>query len=54
MPKIFENGKFLEVRITNVKGAKWSGHESIKTTERCAHVSEKNINNFKNPIDDLI
>ena len=32
----------------------WLGHESIKTTERCAHVSEQNINNFKNPIDDLI
>jgi len=32
----------------------WLGHESIKTTERRAHVSEQNINNFKNPIDDLI
>ena len=32
----------------------WLGHESIKTTERCTHISEQNINNFKNPIDDLI
>ena len=31
----------------------WLGHASSKTTEIYTHVSERNFNKFKNPIDDL-
>jgi len=30
------------------------GHESSKTTEIYTHISEKNFENFKNPLDDII
>ena len=30
------------------------GHESSKTTEIYTHVSETNINKFKNPIEDIL
>lgn len=32
----------------------WLGHESLKTTQRYTHVSEKNFKNFKNPLDELL
>jgi integrase/recombinase XerD len=32
----------------------WLGHESLKTTQRYTHVSERNFKNFKNPLDELL
>lgn len=32
----------------------WLGHDSLKTTQRYTHVSERNFKNFKNPIDELL
>lgn len=32
----------------------WLGHDSLKTTQRYTHVSEKNFMNFKNPLDELL
>ena len=43
MPKIFENGKFLEVRITNVTGKELLDSQNLKKFKRLVEVYRDDI-----------